>query len=116
VNVLPGLAKAKVGTAKAQIQEFRTALDLYRAEQGRYPTQQQGLPALVQKPTVPPIPATYPSEPYLKSRKIPLDPWGNEFVYMVPGPDGLPYEILSYGSDGEPGGTDEAADIGGADL
>ncbi len=116
VNVIGQQRKARVDTAKLQIRELQNALSHYQIEQGRYPTMEQGLEALVRKPAVPPAPETYPPEGYLSSRKLPRDPWGREFVYAVPGRDGLPYEILSYGADGRPGGTGDAADISSADL
>jgi general secretion pathway protein G len=108
----PGQAKATV--ARAQIQTFRNALQIYRMEQGWIPTQEQGLQALCGRPTTAPAPERYPEDGYLDSRTVPLDPWKHEYVYTVPGPGGEPYEIISYGSDGEPGGTGEAADISSA--
>ena len=85
-------------------------------DNGRFPTQAQGLTALVGKPTVPPIPQVFRPEGYLESRNLPLDPWGNPYVYLIPGTDGSAYEIVTYGSDGEPGGEEEAADISSAGL
>ena len=108
--------EARVAAAKAQIRIFKTALELYRMEQGMVPTQQQGLRALCHKPEVPPFPPRYPEEGYLSSREVPLDPWGHEYVYMAPARDGSAYEILTYGADGQPGGTGEDADISSADL
>jgi len=116
VNVAREPGKARVAAATAQIQAFRTALQLYQMEQGRIPTQEQGLQALCTCPTVEPIPERYPENGYLDSRTVPLDPWGHPYVYLVPGTTGEPYEIISYGSDGEPGGTGEAADISSAKL
>jgi general secretion pathway protein G len=100
----------------AQIRTFQTALNVYRMEQGQYPTQAQGLRALVEPPEAPPRPSRYPENGYLESRKLPQDPWGGDYVYLVPGPAGAPFEIVSYGSDGEPGGEGEAADVTTADL
>jgi general secretion pathway protein G len=116
VNVVGRQRQARVDIAKIQIRELQNALSHYQVEQGRYPTMEQGLEALVRCPTVPPVPERYPPEGYLSSRKVPRDPWGNEFIYVVPGRDGLPYEIISYGSDGRPGGTGDAGDISSADL
>jgi len=62
------------------------------------------------------MPENYPEEGYLGSRNLPRDPWKNDYVYLVPGSDGEPYEILSYGADGEPGGEGEQADISSLDL
>ena len=103
--------KAKVEAARAQIKTFQTALQVYRTEQGRFPTQEQGLLALCVKPAGDPVPATYPDEAYLDSREVPKDPWGHDYVYLSPGRNGEPYEIIAYGSDGEPGGEGEAADL-----
>ncbi len=116
VKVAQRPAQARVAAAKAQIANFRTALQMYRMDNGRLPTVEQGLKALCQKPAIAPVPERYPEGGYLESRKVPLDPWGREYVYIVPGPDGEPYEIISYGADGEPGGDGEAADISSAAL
>jgi general secretion pathway protein G len=116
VNVAKEPAKARVTAAKTQISTFRTALQLYRMENGRFPTREQGLISLCRQPSVPPVPAGYRENGYLESRNLPADPWGNEYVYVIPGPEGEPYEIVSYGADGEPGGEGEAADISSAEL
>lgn len=110
----PGLAR--VAQAKAQMASFRTALQLYQMKHGNYPTQEQGLKALCEKPTVPPVPANYPTAGYLESRNLPKDPWNRDYVYLVPGSKGAPFEIITYGSDGEPAGQDEAADITSVDF
>ena len=111
VNLVKEPGRARTANATAQITTFRTALQLYRMDNGFYPTMRQGLDALCEKPGTPPIPAKFREGGYLESRNFPLDPWSNEYVYLVPGPDGEPYEIISYGSDGEPGGEGEDADI-----
>jgi general secretion pathway protein G len=114
INVLNKPSEARVASAKMQIKQLQTALQMYRTEQGRLPTQAQGLEALVAKPTTDPIPEKYPEEGYLESRTLPKDPWGNEFIYIIPGSKGEVFEIISYGSDGEPGGEDDAADLSSA--
>lgn len=116
VNVLQKQKKARVDTAKIQIRELQNAVAHYQIEQGRIPTMEQGIDALVRKPTSPPAPEVYPQDGYLASRNLPRDPWGHEYVYIVPGREGLPFEIVSYGVDGEPGGENDAADISSADL
>lgn len=108
--------KAKVEAARTQIKTFQTALQLYRTEQSVLPTEEQGLEALCARPAAPPVPESYPPEGYLESRRLPSDPWGNPYVYLAPGRSGDPFEIISYGSDGQPGGEDEAADLSSADL
>lgn len=116
VSVLRRPGEARVAAARMQIRSFKQALQMYRMDHTAYPTQAQGLEALCQRPERPPIPENYPEEGYLDSRKVPLDPWNHPYIYIVPGADNTPYAIISYGADGEPGGTDEAADISSADL
>ena len=103
--------KARVAAAQAQIGNFKLALNRYRMDSGRLPTQRQGLMALCELPTVDPVPRTYPEYGYLESRMLPLDPWGNPYVYLIPGRDRQPFEIVCYGADGEPGGDGKGADI-----
>ena len=111
VNLGGKAGEARIAATSFQIKQIETALKIYRTEQGRYPTQAQGLSALVQKPTLEPVPARYPEEPYLEGGVVPQDPWGNPYSYLIPGRQNEPYEIISYGSDGEPGGDGEGADI-----
>ena len=99
------IGKSEVGVAKAQVDAFEKALDQYRLDTGRYPTTEQGLTALVNRP---PNEAKW-NGPYLK-KGIPADPWGNAYVYRQPG-ERSEYDLLSYGKDGAPGGTGEAADV-----
>lgn len=102
--------RARRARAVQDIKTMETALDLYEADNGHPPTNEQGLAALITKPGSEPIPQNW-SGPYLKNkRSVPKDPWGNEYVYYYPGqsnPDG--YDLLSYGPDGRPGGTDESS-------
>jgi len=116
VNVANRPAEARITAAKAQIRAFQAALQIYKMDNGVYPTQQQGLKALCVKPDVDPIPEKYPADGYLQSQNLPLDPWKNPYVYLSPGTKGEPYEIITYGADGEPGGTGEAADISSSSL
>jgi general secretion pathway protein G len=115
VNVIRKPAEARMAAAQVQIKAFQTALQMYKAEQGRYPTQEQGLEALCVKPAVSPIPAQYPEEGDLESRHVPLDPWKRAYLYLAPGRNDEPYEIISYGADGELGGAGEDADISSSD-
>ncbi|WP_018605186.1 type II secretion system major pseudopilin GspG [Uliginosibacterium gangwonense] len=100
------LGKSEQKVAKAQIESFAKALDTFRLDAGRYPTTAEGLKALMTKP----VDARNWNGPYL-AKEIPLDPWGKAYVYKAPGTRGRDYDIISYGSDGQPGGTDTAADI-----
>lgn len=116
VNVIRHQAESRVKSAILQIGQLESALQTYFVEQGRYPTQAQGLEALVRRPTVDPVPPQYPEGGYLAKTRLPLDPWGNPYVYVAPGRNREPYEIISYGSDGEPGGAGHAADISSSNL
>ncbi len=103
--------QAQKSAVIAQMGNFKTALQMYRLDAGQLPTQQQGLHALCERPVTRPLPVRYAKEGYLESRSVPLDPWNNEYVYLIPGREGEIYEILSYGKDGEPGGIDEDEDL-----
>ncbi len=116
VNVVRHQSESRVQMARLQISELEQALAIYYTDHGRYPTQAQGLQALVARPTVAPVPRSYPQEGYLQRNYVPADPWGNPFIYLSPGRRGERYEIISYGSDGEPGGTGHAAEISSATL
>jgi general secretion pathway protein G len=111
VSIVHKPGEARVAAAKLQIKQIQTALQVYRTEQGRVPTQAQGLDALINKPVAEPIPSRYPPEGYLETRVLPKDPWDNDYIYLTPGRQGEPYEVISYGSDGEPGGDGDAADL-----
>jgi len=116
VSIVRKPGEARVAAAKLQIRQFQTALQVYRTEQGRYPTQEQGLEALVVKPTQEPMPQVYPPEGYLEGSSVPRDPWDQDFIYLAPGRKGELYEIISYGSDREPEGDADAADISSSAL
>jgi len=109
VRVYQSFGTAQRKAAAGQIRNFMTALDTYYLDNRKYPTTEQGLQALVQKPTSAPVPKNYPREGYLD--QIPLDPWQNEYVYFSPGVQGGRYSIESYGADGIDGGEGENADI-----
>ncbi len=101
---------AKITDAKVQIKNMETALKLYKLDSGSYPTTEQGLSALVAKPTVGVIPKSYKDEGYLESKKVPKDPWGSDYLYLSPGEHG-DYDIYSFGADGVKGGEGKNADI-----
>lgn len=106
------LGKSEVAVAKSQIVAFEKALDNYRIDNGRYPSSEEGLAALQARPANAANAAKW-NGPYLK-KEIPLDPWGNPYVYRSPGSRGgrEDFEIISLGKDGKPGGEGENADIG----
>jgi general secretion pathway protein G len=101
---------AKITATKTQIKNFEQALELFHLNNGFFPTTDQGLAALISKPTTQPEPRNYQSGGYLKGRSVPRDPWGNDYLYICPGSDG-DYDIISFGSDGREGGEGGAADI-----
>jgi len=108
-NIFQHVGAAKGATAKSQIEMLGAALDAYRLDNGRYPTTEQGLASLWEKPQIDP-PANWRG-PYLR-KPVPPDPWGRPYNYMAPGqvnPQG--YDLLTLGADGKPGGEGEDADI-----
>ena len=100
---------AKRTATAVTIRQLENALKLYRADNGFYPTTDQGLEALVNKPTTSPLPLRYNPDGYLD--KVPKDPWGNDYIYLSPGIHSRDYDIESYGADGEDGGEGAFADI-----
>jgi len=101
---------AKIADAKVQVRNLETALKLYKLDSGAYPSTEQGLSALITKPTTGVIPKNYKAEGYLESKNLPKDPWSNDYIYLSPGEHG-DYDLCSYGSDGAKGGDGKAADI-----
>jgi general secretion pathway protein G len=99
------VGKSEVSVARAQLDALEKALDQYRLDTGRYPDSELGLKALVQKPAAEPKWAG----PYLR-KDVPLDPWGKPYVYRIPG-EKHEFDLISYGRDGQPGGTGENADL-----
>lgn len=105
-RVLNYLSESKVKAAKIQIQSFESALDLFNLDAGRYPSTAEGLTALVRR--TPGLAAW--NGPYLRGGNVPNDPWNNPYLYRAPGEHGA-YDIVSYGADGQEGGSGVAADI-----
>jgi general secretion pathway protein G len=105
-RVLNYLSESKVKSARIQIQSFASALDLFYLDAGRYPSSAEGLAALV-RPTGG---VAAWNGPYLKGSSVPNDPWGRPYLYRSPGEHGA-YDVISYGADGQEGGTGTAADI-----
>jgi len=102
-------SEAKVVAAKQDINSIVAAMKLYKLDNGRYPTQGQGLQALVTKPTGDQVPNNWKSGGYLE--RLPKDPWGNEYLYLNPGLKS-DIDVMSYGADGQSGGEGFDADIG----
>ncbi len=106
-NVIDRAEESRVTAARADIGNLMQALKLYRLDNGRYPTQEQGLQALVQRPSQGPAAPNW--RPYVD--KLPNDPWGRPYQYLNPGVHG-PVDVFSLGADGQPGGSGLDADIG----
>jgi general secretion pathway protein G len=105
--------QAKVTVAKGDIKAISAALDMYKLDNHAYPGTQQGLEALVAKPSGNPPAKNWNREGYLK--RLPIDPWGTVYQYLAPGTRGA-FDLYSLGADGKPGGSDLDADIGSWDL
>ena len=110
VKVFHHPEQARRTQARIQIEAFESALKTYRMHTGRFPTTEQGLESLISKPETGEIPENWQG-PYLESTTVPKDPWGNDYAYRSPGDEERPYEIESYGNDGEDAGEGDDADI-----
>lgn len=110
VNVAPFLGRSNYEKVKADLAQIEKALELFRFNEMRYPTTNEGLSALVKAPTGLKNPHIYPEEGYLKS--IPKDPWGNAYLYLRPGLKSKSYDVFTYGADALEGGEKQDADIG----
>jgi general secretion pathway protein G len=103
--------EARATVAATDIKAIESALKFYRLDNGFYPSTEQGLEALVTKPSGRPEPRNYKTGGYLEGDTAPLDPWGNAYLYRSPGQSGRDYEIISLGADFQEGGEDAAKDI-----
>lgn len=111
VNVMDRLDEARAKTAKSQMKVFEEALEHFRRDNGFYPSTEQGLQALVEKPTIGRMSKRYPAKGYLKGGKVPQDPFGCDYQYYSPGTQGHEFEIYSLGADCQEGGEETNADI-----
>jgi general secretion pathway protein G len=102
--------EARVTQARVQMESLETALKLYKMDNSVYPSTEQGLQALVEKPESGVIPRKWRKGGYLEKGIVPKDSWGNDYIFISPGVHG-DYDIISYGADGVPGGEDENKDI-----
>ncbi|NOZ83531.1 MAG: type II secretion system major pseudopilin GspG [Epsilonproteobacteria bacterium] len=103
--------EARIVKAKSDIKAIELSLKMYKLDNGTYPTTEQGLKALIEKPEEPPVPNNWKEGGYLDTNSVPLDPWGNAYIYRSPGDNGRDYEIISLGADGKEGGSGFNADI-----
>ncbi len=105
--------EARIIAAKQDIASLMQAMKLYRLDNQRYPSSEQGLQALVTKPTTAPLPGNWKSGGYIE--RLPRDPWGNPYQYLNPGVHGE-IDVFSFGADGAPGGEGNDADVGSWSL
>lgn len=106
---------AKIAAAKQDIASIMQALKLYRLDNGRYPTTEQGLQALITRPGTEPLPGNWKAGGYLERSSVPKDPWGHPYQYLSPGTHGE-IDVFSLGADQQPGGEGPEADIGSWQL
>ena len=111
-QILGRLSEAKSATARTQIDLLGVALDSYRLDNGSYPTGEQGLAALRDRPAREPAPTNWRG-PYLR-KSVPLDPWGRPYIYTIAAAQATGFELRTLGKDGKPGGEGEDADITGS--
>eukprot|EP01013_Petalomonas_cantuscygni_P004819 TRINITY_DN15255_c0_g1_i1.p1 TRINITY_DN15255_c0_g1~~TRINITY_DN15255_c0_g1_i1.p1 ORF type:complete len:150 (-),score=31.62 TRINITY_DN15255_c0_g1_i1:55-504(-) len=109
-NVIGRPDEARATVAQTDMRAIGSALELYRLDNQDYPTTAQGLEALAERPTTSPEPRNWAEGGYLN--EVPVDPWGNPYLYRSPGEDGG-FDLVSLGADGEPGGDGVNADLGG---
>lgn len=106
---------AKAVKAKVDIAAIETSLKLYKLDNGHFPTTEQGLLALVEKPSTDPIPLNWNDKGYLAKKQAPKDPWGRIYLYLSPGVHD-DYDIICYGADAAPGGDKKNKDINSWEL
>ena len=107
-QILGRIDEARITKAREDMKLYESALDLYRMDNFRYPGNEQGLDALVHRPNDPNL-KNWRAEGYVK--QLVKVPWGHDYVYVSPGTGGAPYDLMSFGADGAPGGTGNDADL-----
>lgn len=108
--------EARITATQLQIKNLEQALRLFYLDNGFYPETEQGLKALIEKPTVGRIPEKWKEGGYLENKVLPKDAWGHDFIYLSPGRNGEEFEIISYGRDGKEGGEGPDADISSSQM
>jgi general secretion pathway protein G len=111
-NIISNMQKGQISAAKSQVNSMKSVLNSYYMDNSTFPSTEQGLKALFEKPGLPPTPENW-NGPYTEGKTIPKDPWGHELHYFCPGVHNpQAYDVFSYGKDNAEGGTDANADIG----
>ena len=112
-NITDKPDQAKATRAQADINTISSALEMYKLDNGNYPSSEQGLAALVEMPTTDPVPMSWKPGGYLKTKNkaVPLDPWNTPYVYRQPGTDGAGFDLISLGADRKEGGEGYDADV-----
>ncbi|HPI93942.1 MAG TPA: type II secretion system major pseudopilin GspG [Deltaproteobacteria bacterium] len=117
IRIMSKPEEARRTQAQIQIQALENALKMYKLDTGEYPSTEQGLNALVEKPTTGTVPRNWREGGYLEKSKVPKDPWKNDYVYLYPGVQNPnSFDLFSYGADGQPGGEGDDADVGNWDT
>jgi general secretion pathway protein G len=113
VQIFNQVDKGRVTATQAQISNLEAILELYRMDNAKFPTNEQGLEALVSAPTSGPTPRNYPPGGYIQKGRVPEDPWGNPYQYEFPGQNNPhTFDLWSNGADGKPGGAGVDSDLG----
>jgi general secretion pathway protein G len=110
-QIIGQVDNARIKATKLDIRTLGTALDMYQMDNFRYPTTEQGLEALIKPPAVEPLAKNWRSQGYLRSKSVPKDQWGNDYLYRQPGSQGGAYDLYTLGADGQPGGEEADADF-----
>lgn len=111
VKIMDRPGEARTTKAELDIKSLENALKLFRLDNGFYPSTDQGLRALIEKPTIGRIPQHWRKGGYLETQSVPKDPWGNEYLYLCPGVRNRDFDLWSYGADGVAGGEGEDQDV-----
>jgi general secretion pathway protein G len=112
-NFVGKIDEARKTTTKASLKTLHSAVQEFKMNTGRYPTEEEGLKALIEKPS---DVINYPEGGYLQARQLPKDAWGHEFIYQLNPESGAPFEVKSYGADGQEGGEGDNADLRSTDA
>ena len=112
VKIMDRPGEARTLKAQLDIETLENALKLYKLDNAYYPSTEQGLRALVEKPSTGRIPGKWRKGGYLEKNVVPKDPWGNDYLYLNPGIHNPNFDLWSYGADGEEGGEGEDVDVG----